>query len=274
MLPSGGRKAHSGPLPEPSGVACELAALISSDTTLFPQPSCERDSGTLYLYGIAEDQAGYFTAPQAHQAQAVSSERARHPGEARAAVYDPPHLLLLAGTRMGPSEVLAPLGAGGMGVYRAKDTKLGREVALEILPEAFASDPDRLMRFEREARTLASLNHPHIAQVYGIEDSGTTRALVMKLVVGEDLSARIARGPIPLDEALPIARQIAEALDVAPDALGASSSGSIAQGARRPLAHRSGPTMSPGFRPAETARCSRSPTRNGTSGCGSSIAAP
>ena len=175
---------------------------------------------------------------------------------------------------MGPSEVLAPLGAGGMGVYRAKDTKLGREVALEILPEAFASDPDRLMRFEREARTLASLNHPHIAQVYGIEDSGTTRALVMKLVVGEDLSARIARGPIPLDEALPIARQIAEALDVAPDALGASSSGSIAQGARRPLAHRSGPTMSPGFRPAETARCSRWPTRNGTSGCGSSIAAP
>ena len=116
---------------------------------------------------------------------------------------------------MGPYEVLAPLGAGGMGVYRAKDTKLGREVALEILPEAFASDPDRLMRFEREARTLASLNHPHIAQVYGIEDSGTTRALVMELVAGEDLSARIARGPIPLDEALPIARQIAEALEAA-----------------------------------------------------------
>ena len=119
---------------------------------------------------------------------------------------------------MGPSEVLAPLGAGGMGVYRAKDTKLGLEVALKILPEAFASDPGRLMRFEREARTRASLNHPHIAQVYGIEDSGTTRALVMELVAGEDLSARIARGPIPLDEALPIARQIAEAHEAAHEA--------------------------------------------------------
>ena len=123
------------------------------------------------------------------------------------------------GTRIGPYDIVAPLGAGGMGeVYRARDTKLGREVALKILPEAFASDPDRLMRFEREARTLASLNHPHIAQVYGIEDSGATRALVMELVAGEDLSARIARGPIPLDEALPIARQIAEALEAAHEA--------------------------------------------------------
>jgi len=124
------------------------------------------------------------------------------------------------GIRLGSYEILAPLGAGGMGekVYRARDTKLGREVALKILPEAFASDPDRLMRFEREARTLASLNHPHIAQVYGVEDSGSTRALVMELVAGEDLSARIARGAIPLDEALPIARQIAEALEAAHEA--------------------------------------------------------
>jgi serine/threonine protein kinase len=120
---------------------------------------------------------------------------------------------LAPNTTLGPYQIVAPLGAGGMGeVYRARDTKLGREVALKILPEAFAADPDRLMRFEREARTLASLNHPHIAQVYGIEDSGSTRALVMELVEGEDLSARIARGPIPLDEALPLARQIAEAL--------------------------------------------------------------
>ena len=122
----------------------------------------------------------------------------------------------MIGRHLGPYHVLAKLGDGGMGeVYRARDTKLGREVALKILPDAFASDPDRLMRFEREARTLASLNHPHIAQVYGVEDSGATRALVMELVEGEDLSARIARGPIAIDEALPIARQIAEALEAA-----------------------------------------------------------
>jgi eukaryotic-like serine/threonine-protein kinase len=127
--------------------------------------------------------------------------------------------------RIGVYDVLAKLGAGGMGeVYRARDTKLGREVALKILPEAFASDPDRLMRFEREARTLAALNHPNIAQVYGLEGDASaspgsgTRALVMELVEGEDLSARIARGPIPLEEALPIARQIAEALEAAHEA--------------------------------------------------------
>jgi Tol biopolymer transport system component len=117
-----------------------------------------------------------------------------------------------AGTRIGAYEVVAKLGEGGMGeVYRARDTKLDRDVALKILPESFASDPDRLMRFEREAKTLASLNHPNIAAIYGIED----RALVMELVEGEDLSARISRGPIPLDEALPIAMQIAEALEAA-----------------------------------------------------------
>jgi len=99
-------------------------------------------------------------------------------------------------------------------VYRARDTKLDRDVALKILPESFASDPDRLMRFDREAKTLASLNHPHIAQIYGIE----ANALVMELVEGEDLSERIARGPMPLDEALPIAKQIAEALEAAHEA--------------------------------------------------------
>jgi eukaryotic-like serine/threonine-protein kinase len=100
-------------------------------------------------------------------------------------------------------------------VYRARDTKLQRDVALKILPETFALDPDRLARFEREARTLAALNHPHIAQVYGIEDAGATRAIAMELVEGEELAQRIARGPIPLDDALPIARQIAEALEAA-----------------------------------------------------------
>ena len=88
-------------------------------------------------------------------------------------------------------------------VYRARDTKLDRDVALKILPEAFASDHERLARFEREAKTLASLNHPHIAQIHGFEESGTIRALVMELVTGEDLAQRIARGRIPVAEALP-----------------------------------------------------------------------
>ena len=103
-------------------------------------------------------------------------------------------------------------------VYRARDTKLGRDIALKILPEFFAKDPDRLMRFEREAKTLASLNHPHIAQLYGFEESSGTRALVMELVEGEDLSQRIGRGPVPLDEALGIARHIADALEAAHEA--------------------------------------------------------
>src|SRR6187551_777164 len=100
-------------------------------------------------------------------------------------------------------------------VYRATDTTLGREVAIKILPDAFASDPDRLARFEREAKTLASLNHPHIAAIYAVEKSGGMHALVMELVEGDDLSQRIETGAIPLDEALPIAKQIAEALEAA-----------------------------------------------------------
>ena len=122
------------------------------------------------------------------------------------------------GTRLGPYEVLALLGAGGMGeVYRARDAKLNREVALKILPEAVASDPDRLARFTREAQTLAALNHPNIGAIYGIEDSQPVRALVMELIEGDDLSVLIARGPLPLDEVLTIARQIAEALEAAHD---------------------------------------------------------
>ncbi len=113
------------------------------------------------------------------------------------------------GTRLGPYEILAQIGAGGMGeVYRAKDTKLDREVAVKILPDALARDPERLARFEREAKVLASLNHPNIAQIYGIED----RALIMELVDGETL-----RGPMPLDAALNYARQMAGALEAAHD---------------------------------------------------------
>jgi len=133
-------------------------------------------------------------------------------------------LSLTPGTRIGVYEVTAPIGEGGMGqVWRATDTTLGRQVAIKILPDAFASDPERLARFEREAKTLASLNHPNIAQIYGFEVMAAvvasgfsrTRALVMELVEGEDLSQRIARGAIPLDEVLPIAKQITEALEAA-----------------------------------------------------------
>jgi serine/threonine-protein kinase len=123
---------------------------------------------------------------------------------------------LAAGTRLGVYEVTAQIGEGGMGqVYRARDTALNRDVALKILPDAFASDPDRLARFRREAQTLAALNHPNIAQIHGLEDSGGLPALVIELVEGEDLSAHIARGPIPLADALAIAKQIAEALEAA-----------------------------------------------------------
>ena len=120
------------------------------------------------------------------------------------------------GTRVGAYEIIGLLGAGGMGeVYRARDTRLDRDVAVKILPSTFASDPERLLRFEREAKTLASLNHPHIAQVYGLEQTTDRAALVMELVEGEDLSDRITRGPLPIDDALGIALQISEALEAA-----------------------------------------------------------
>jgi eukaryotic-like serine/threonine-protein kinase len=120
------------------------------------------------------------------------------------------------GTRLGLYEITGPLGSGGMGeVYQATDTKLGRSVAIKVLPDAFAQDVDRALRFEREARVLASLNHPHIATIHGLEESGDRKFLVMELVLGETLAEWISRGPIPLDDALKIARQIAEALEAA-----------------------------------------------------------
>ena len=125
-------------------------------------------------------------------------------------------LALTPGTRLGPYEIVNPLGAGGMGeVYRARDAKLNRDVALKILSGTFVTDPDRLARFQREAQVLASLNHPNIATIYGFEDSGATHALVLELVEGPTLADRIARGPIALADALPIAKQIAEALEAA-----------------------------------------------------------
>jgi serine/threonine protein kinase/Tol biopolymer transport system component len=125
-------------------------------------------------------------------------------------------MFLPEGTRLGSYEILAPLGAGGMGeVYRATDSRLKRQVAIKILPPALAADPDRLARFQREAELLASLNHQHIAAIYGLEHASNMKALVMELVEGLTLADRIAQGPIPTDEALPIARQIAEALEAA-----------------------------------------------------------
>ena len=113
-------------------------------------------------------------------------------------------MLLSAGDRLGPYEVTGGLGAGGMGVVlRARDTKLDRDVALKVLPEAFTADPDRLARFEREAKVLASLNHPNIGSIYGLEEAEGVRALVLELVDGPTLADRIAQGLVRPDEALP-----------------------------------------------------------------------
>src|SRR3990172_3922404 len=123
---------------------------------------------------------------------------------------------LLAGTKLGPYEILAPIGQGGMGeVYQARDGKLGREVAIKVLAEPLRQDEERLARFEREARLLASLNHPGIATLYGLERSDDITYLVMELVAGETLQQRLARAPLTLDEALGFFQQIAEALDAA-----------------------------------------------------------
>jgi eukaryotic-like serine/threonine-protein kinase len=123
---------------------------------------------------------------------------------------------LASGRKLGPYEIHAPLGAGGMGeVYRARDERLEREVALKVLPQAVASDPERMARFQREAQVLASLNHPNIASIYGLEESGGVRALVMELVEGPTLAERIKQGALPIDETLQITKQIAEALEAA-----------------------------------------------------------
>ena len=124
--------------------------------------------------------------------------------------------MLGPGSRIGSYELLSLIGKGGMGeVFRARDLKLGRDVAIKVLPEAFAADPERLARFQREAQVLASLNHPNIGAIYGLEESDGTKALVLELVPGETLADRIARSPIQPSEALAIAGQIAEALESA-----------------------------------------------------------
>ena len=123
------------------------------------------------------------------------------------------------GSRLGVYEVGAKIGEGGMGeVYRARDTKLNRDVALKVLPDLFASDPDRLARFQREAQLLASLNHPNIGAIYGLEESDGIQALALELIEGPTLADRIAEGPVPIEEALPIAQQMADALEAAHEA--------------------------------------------------------
>jgi Tol biopolymer transport system component len=123
---------------------------------------------------------------------------------------------LSPGTRLGPYEIVAPLGAGGMGeVYRARDTRLGRDIAIKVLPDVFAGEPERMARFEREAKLLASLNHPNIASIYGLEQAERIRFLAMELVDGEDLSRRLARGPVAVAEVVGLALQVAEALEEA-----------------------------------------------------------
>jgi serine/threonine protein kinase len=125
-------------------------------------------------------------------------------------------MAMSAGTRIGPYEITDQIGVGGMGeVYRATDINLGRQVAIKLLPPEVATSSERLSRFEREARVLAALNHPNIAALYGVEKSGGTTALVMELVEGPTLADRIAEGPLPTDEAIVIARQIADALEAA-----------------------------------------------------------
>jgi serine/threonine-protein kinase len=125
-------------------------------------------------------------------------------------------MALASGNKLGPYEIQSLLGAGGMGeVYRAHDPRLARDVALKVLPEAFAADSERMARFEREAKVLASLNHPNVAAIYGLEESNSVRALVLELVEGPTLAERIAQGPIPIEEAVPIAKQICDGLEYA-----------------------------------------------------------
>ncbi len=127
-------------------------------------------------------------------------------------------MALASGTRLGPYEITAQIGVGGRGeVYLATGTKLKREVAVKVLPASLASEPERLARFQREAEVLASLNHPNIAVIYGREEADQTKALAMELVEGPTLADRVKQGAIPIDEALPIAKQIAEVLEAAHD---------------------------------------------------------
>src|SRR6476620_9875386 len=144
------------------------------------------------------------------------SARAEQPEDSGASHASRSSRTISAGSRFGLFEIGGLIGAGGMGdVYRARDLRLERDVALKVLPETFASDRSRVARFQREAHLLAAIDHPNIATIYGFEEAGGIQALVLELVEGPTLADRIAKGPIPLTDALPIARQIVDALDAA-----------------------------------------------------------
>ncbi len=165
----------------------------------------------LALEGVSEP----FIEKPAVQIAAEQSSQERERNSARG-TNDWMGPMIEAGSRFGQYDVQSAIGAGGMGeVYRARDTRLQREVALKVLPKALALDPERLRRFQREAEAMASLNHPNIAAIYGLEEAGGIRALILELVEGPTLADRIAQGPIPVEEALAIGRQIAEALEAA-----------------------------------------------------------
>ena len=154
---------------------------------------------------------------------------------------------LKLGTHLGHHEILSLIGVGGMGeVYRARDTKLKRDVAIKVLPEAFASNPERLARFQREAEVLASLEHPNIARIYGLHDSDGVRAIVMEYVEGPTFAERISQGPIPLDEALPLARQVADAFEFAHEKNVVHPDWKPANGKIKPDGHGQGPGLRPG----------------------------
>ena len=190
----------------PSERSAFLSAAIAGDETL------RRDVDAL----LAADAAGAALSEWPVAAESLLAELRTASTAERAGGPAPPGLT--AGDRLGNYAVVGPLGAGGMGeVYRAHDARLGRDVAIKILPRAFTTDPERLARFEREARALAALNHPHIAGIHGIEEAGAAPALVLELVEGLTLADRIAAGRVPLEEALTIGRQIANALSAAHD---------------------------------------------------------
>jgi serine/threonine protein kinase len=182
---------------------------------ILARPAAERAAA---LAAECPDDPGLQAAVQAllDQPEAPTGFLETPAAELAARLLSQPAPSTLTGTRLGVFELQELLGVGGMGeVYRARDTRLGRDVAIKILSRAFGDHPARLARVEREARVLASLNHPHIGAIYGLEESDGIKALVLEVVEGEDLAERIARGPMSLDEALPIAKQIAEALEAA-----------------------------------------------------------
>jgi eukaryotic-like serine/threonine-protein kinase len=176
---------------------------------------CEPDKRSAFLSGACRDDPELRREVESLLAQDPAQEGMLD-RPAADLLEDSAVMMLAAGARLGPYQIEVCIGAGGMGeVYRARDSKLGREVAIKVLPEAFAHDAERLSRFQREAKMLASLNHPNIATIHGIDQSGDTSYLVMELVSGETLAERVKGGPLGIEEALKIAVQIAEALEAA-----------------------------------------------------------